>query len=296
MLCRAYLKTFEQRRRVIYNGVGYPPHSFKLNTIMCYVRLTARHPSNDGRSSIQRLATTTLGQTQHCNVLCVPRRKTSEQRRKIIHMGVGYPPHSVKLNTITSYMRLTSKHPSNDGGSSTPGLGTLYTRLNSTLQRVTCDSLQDIPAMTKVIHNGVGYPPHSVKLNTVTFYVRLTAKHPSNDKGQSQGGWVPSTLGQTQHCNMLCRAYLKTSEQRQRIIHNGVGYPPHSVKLNTAMYYVRLVARHLSNDKMSSTPGVGYHPHSVKLNIVTPYTWLTSKNPSNDGRSSTGGLGTLHTR
>ena len=92
-----YLKTSEQRRKVSHTGVGYPPHSVKLNTVTCYVRLTAKHPTNDE------------GQP---------------------HRG-WVPPHSVKLNTVMCYARLTSKHPSNDARSATPGLGTPHTRSNS---------------------------------------------------------------------------------------------------------------------------------------------------------------------
>ena len=74
----------------------------------------------------------TLDQTQHCNVLRATYLKTSEQRRKVDHTGVGYPPHSIILNTVTCYMRLFSKHPSTEGKSSTPRLGTPHTQSNST--------------------------------------------------------------------------------------------------------------------------------------------------------------------
>ena len=66
------------------------------------------------------------------NVLRATYRKTSEQRRKVIHTGIGYPPLSVKFSTVTCYARLTAKHPSNGARSSTPGLGT-PSRSNSTL-------------------------------------------------------------------------------------------------------------------------------------------------------------------
>ena len=56
-----------------------------------------------------------LGQIQHCNVLRATYRKTSEQRRKVIHTGIGYPPLSVKFDTVTCYVRLTAKHPSKGG-------------------------------------------------------------------------------------------------------------------------------------------------------------------------------------
>ena len=128
----------------------------------------------------------TLGQTQHFNMLCATCRKTSEHRRTVIHTGVGYTPHSVKVNTVM-------------------------------------------------------------------WYVRLATKHPSNDEGHSHRGWVPPTLNQTQHCNVLHIAYLKTSKQRQKVIHIWVGYSPCSVKLNTVMYYTQLTSKHPSN-------GEG-HPH-----------------------------------
>ena len=38
--------------------------------------------------------------------------------------------------------------------------------------------------------------------------------------------WVPPTLGQTQHYNVLCATYHKTSEQGRQVIHTGVGYKP----------------------------------------------------------------------
>ena len=75
---------------ILMSVVGYPPHSVKLNTIMCHVCLTAKHPSNDGRSPTPGLGT----------------------------------PHWVKLNSITCYEGLTTKHLSNDGMPSTLGLGT----------------------------------------------------------------------------------------------------------------------------------------------------------------------------
>ena len=196
MLRTTRRKTSEHRRKVIHTGVGYPP---------------------------------ALGRTQHCNVLRATCLKTSEQRRKVNHTGVGYPPHSVELNTVTCYVRLTSKHPSNDGKSSTPGLGT-------------------------------------------------------------------PTLGQTQHCNVLRAICRRTSEHRRKVIHTGVGYPPHSVKLNTVTCYARFAAEHPSTEGKSSTPGLGTPQHSVKLNTVTCYARLGAKHPNTEGKSSTPGLGTPHTR
>ena len=116
-----------------------------------------------------------LGQIQHCNVLHATYRKTSEQQCKVIHTGIGYPPLSVKFNTVTCYARLTAKHPSNGARSSTPGLGN---------------------------------PPLSVKFDTVTCYARLTAKHPSKGGRLSRAArsklhvqiWVaPLALPSTEH-------------------------------------------------------------------------------------------------
>ena len=158
-------------RSILMSGVGYPPHSVKLSSIMGYVRLTIKHPSNAKAHPHRAWVPPTLGQTQHYNVLHTTYRKTSKQRWRVIHTGVGYPPHSVKLNTITCYVH-------------------------------------DLPQNIR-----------------------------STTEGHPHRGWVPSTLGQTQHCNVLCTTYLKTSEQQQKVIHIRVGYPPHSVKLNTVMRY-----------------------------------------------------------
>ena len=134
---------------------------------MCYVRLTTERPSNDGRSSAHRdwvtptlihtqhynvlrttygeniwatterssamgLGTPTLGQTQHYNVLRATYHQTSEPTTEGHPHGIGYPSLSVKLNTVTCYARLTTKHPSNDRSSSATGLGTPHTESNST--------------------------------------------------------------------------------------------------------------------------------------------------------------------
>ena len=109
-------------------------------------------------------------------------------------------------------------------------------------------------------------------------------------------GWVPPTLGQTQHCNVLHATYLKTSEEQRKVIHTGVGYPPHSVKLNTITCYTRLSSKRPSNDGRSTTPGLGTPQHSVKPNTIMCYVRLAAKHLSTEGKSSTMGLGTPHTR
>ena len=106
----------------------------------------------------------------------------------------GRLPPVRKLSMVAmKYARLISKHPSNDGRSATPGLGTPHTPSNSTLQRATRDLQQNIRATTQ---------------------------------GQPHRGWVPPhSGGQTQHCSVLRAAYLKTSEQRRRSSTPGLGTP-----------------------------------------------------------------------
>ena len=91
----------------------------------------------------------------------------------------------------------------------------------------------------KVIHTGLGIP-HTRSNSTMQ---RVTRDLPENIQATTQGqphrGWVPPALGQTQHYNVLHTAYLKTSGQRWKVIHTGVGYPPHLVKLNTISGLVR---------------------------------------------------------
>ena len=121
-------------------------------------------------------------------------RRTSEQRRKVIHTGVGYPPpHSMILNTVTCYARLSSKHPSTEGKSSTRG---------SLVHTVTW---RDFPQNVRVTTEG--HPPHSVKLNTVTCNTvtsttpgyppvlgrLVTSKHPSNDGRSTTPGLATLT-------------------------------------------------------------------------------------------------------
>ena len=89
VLGTTYRKTFEQRQKVVHTSVGQTPHSIKLNTVMCYARLTAKHWSDDGRLSTQVLGSPTLDETRHCNVLRTTHRKALEQRRKVVHTGVG---------------------------------------------------------------------------------------------------------------------------------------------------------------------------------------------------------------
>ena len=74
-------------------------------------------------------------------------------------------------------------------------------------------------------------------------------------KGNPHRDWVSSTLGQTQHCNVLRTTYRKASKQGLKVIHIGVGYPTHSVKLNTIMCYAQLTTKHSSNDWRMSTSG-----------------------------------------
>ena len=53
-----------------------------------------------------------LGQIQHCNVLHATYRKTSEQRRKVIHTGIGYPPPLGEVqhcNVLRATYRKTSE-------------------------------------------------------------------------------------------------------------------------------------------------------------------------------------------
>ena len=134
------------------------------------------------------------GQSRHYNVLCTPYCKTSEQRQR----------------------------------SSTRGWGALHTRSNSTLQQAMHDLLQNIRATRNVIHTRVGYPP---------------------------------PLGQTHQWNVLRVTCCKKSKQALKVIHIGIGYPPHSVKLNTVMCCVQIATKHLSKDGKSSISGLGA-PHT----------------------------------
>ena len=190
----------------------------------------------------------------------------------ILMSGVGYPSHSVKLDTIIWYAWLTAKHPSNDKGH--PNWDWVPPTLSQTQHyNVLCATCYKTSEhQRKVIHTRIGYPPHSVKLNIVTCYVRLTSKHLSNDEGHPHWGWISSTLGQTQYCNVLRATYLKTFEQWQRITHTGIGYPPHSVKLHTVMRYVWLTKKHPSNNRRSSKWGLG-NPPSVQLSTISGHVW-----------------------
>ena len=65
--------------------------------------------------------------------------------------------------------------------------------------------------------------------------------------------WATSKLSETRHCNVLCATYRKTLEQRQKVVHTGVGYPaPPWLRLNTVMCYARLTKKHQSNYRRSS--------------------------------------------
>ena len=177
-------------RSILMSGVGYPPHSVKLDTITCYARFTSKHSSNDRGLSTPGLGTPKLSQTQNYNVLRATYRKTSEQRQKVIYTRVGYPTHSVKLNTVTCYVGLAAKHPNNDEGH--PHRGWVPSPLGQTQHCYvlrTTFYLKTSEQRRRVTQTGVGYsPPHSVKLNIVTRYVRLTEKHLSNNKRSSTRG------------------------------------------------------------------------------------------------------------
>ena len=87
----------------------------KLDTVMCYVGLTAKHWIDYGRLSTPLLGNPTLSKTRHCNVLRATYCKTFEKRLKVVYTGVGYPLHSMKLNTVMCYVQLTTKYSSNEG-------------------------------------------------------------------------------------------------------------------------------------------------------------------------------------
>ena len=79
-------------------------------------------------------------------------------------------------------------------------------------------------------------------------------------EGHSHQGWVPPTLGQTQHYNMLRTIYLKAPEQQQKVIHTGVGDPP----LGQTQHYNALrvdYPKTPEQQRRSSTPRLGT-PHS----------------------------------
>ena len=187
MLCTAYLKTPGQQQKVIHTGVGYPPHSVRLNTIMCYVRRTEKHPSNNEGHPHRGWVTPALGQTQHYNALHSTYLKTSEQQQKVIHTGVGYPTLSQTqhYNALRSTYLKTSEQQQKviHTGVGYPTLG--QTQHYNVLH---ADYLKTSEQQQKVIHTGVGYPPHSVKLNTVMCYARITSKHLSNNRRSSTPG------------------------------------------------------------------------------------------------------------
>ena len=143
--------------------------------------------TKDGRS---HWVTPMLDETQHYNVLCETYHKPFKQRWKVVHTGVGQPPHSIKLNTVMCYVRLTAKHSSNDGRLSTPRLGNSHTQWNSTLWRTTHDLPQNIRAMKE---------------------------------GRLHWVWVTPTFDEIQHYNVLCETYRKTLERRRKVVHIGVG-------------------------------------------------------------------------
>ena len=66
--------------------------------------------------------TPTLSETRHYNMLHATYYKILERRRKVVHWG-WVTPHSVKLNAVACYTRLTTKHQSNYGRSCHPQRG-----------------------------------------------------------------------------------------------------------------------------------------------------------------------------
>ena len=102
---------------------------------------------------------------------------------------------------------------------------------------------------------------HSMKLNTIAHLHDLPQNIQATTEGRLYWGWVTPTIGETQHCNMLCATHHKTFKQRWKIVHTKVGYPTHLMKLNTIICYVWFTTKLSSNDRRSFTPGLG-KPHT----------------------------------